>query len=369
MTKSITKADLVWLTYNTEICNVCHTVDDCSTQDIVFQTFRPHHIEHLRQIFADYKIANMKDQYNNKYAQIIGFSIEDLYLLMYKHGGDMFLNKPDNKVYYVPIDKIKYRHIFNRASTKMLSNLPDDKKINILKSLRQRCYMSAHGREKSEEALEKKTKKLLALLQVHIPPQFFEDELRKVRLITHEISQIPNIKEDIESFKHLPIKRKQELLRKVSEITAKYNRIDTPSIHFPSQKQIDKDEGIADWISTEAFACERNVYINKNSLKNADGMFALSLAWHETTHVAQSYGDYSKYPLVEELFNQNLDFLQKMSETYLFHPQEKVVYALERHFIENIIKYTGAKTTSDTFEYTPEYNIAGQYIHRDMRTR
>jgi len=369
MTKSITKADLVWLTYNTEICNTCRTVDDCFTQDIVFQVYRPHHLDKLHQIFSDYKIVDTKDKKNNCYAKIKNFTINDLYYAIREYNGDMFLNISDNKVYFVPIDRVKYRRIFNRTPIRILINLPDSVKLNILKSLRQKCYMSAKGKEKSEDALYKKTNKLWALLQLHIPSQFMEDEMRKVRLIAGEIAQLPNIKENIEGFRHLPLKEQQNLLTKVCEITARHNHIDVPNIRFLTQKQTDADAGLEKWISAEAFSYEKNVCINKSFFKKDDGVQALSLAWHETTHVAQAYGDYSKYPLVEELFNQNLDFLQKMPQTYLFHPQEEVVYSLEKQFIEKVVEFTGVKTNDATFIYEPEYDIATQYIHRSMHLR
>lgn len=369
MTNAISKADLMWLSYNTEICNDCQTVDDCLSQDIVFRVYRPHHREKLHQIFADYKMRDMKDRENNRYTKITGFNIGDLYQMMKENGGDMFLNTSDGKTYYVPIDKKKYRRIFNRVSAKMLANLPSGKKINILKSLSQKCYMTPQGREKSEQALSKKTDKILALLQIRIPSQFFEDELRKVRLITAEIAKISNIKESLEKFSKLPFKKQQELLKKVCEITAKYNHIDMPNVIFMTQKQIDKDEGLDKWVSAEAFSYERNVCINKDFLKKIDGAQALSLAWHETTHIAQALGDYSQYPLVEEMFNQSLDFLQKMPETYIFHPQEKVVYALEKQFIEKIVENTGIKTNDSTFSYAPEYDIATQFMHRSVNMK
>jgi len=369
MKKSISEADLSWLIYNTEISNFCASADDCFTQNIVFHIYRPHHKEKIHQIFSDCKITDMKDSENNDYAEISNFTIEDLYSQMREKGGDMFLNATDGRIYYIPLDKNKNRRIFNCASTRMLANLPSNKKINILKSLRQKCYMTASGRDKSDFALAKKTDKILALLQIQIPQQFVEDELRKVRLITAEIAKIPNIKEYIERFAKLSAKKKQDILRKVCEITAKYNNIDMPTINFLTQKQVDKEEGIADWISEEAFAYEKNVCINKDILNKIDGVQALSLAWHETTHVAQAYADYSKYPLVEEMFNQSMDYLQKMPETYLFHPQEKVTYTLEKQFVEKIVENTGIKTNDSTFIYNLEYNIATQYLHRAQRIK
>lgn len=369
MTKALKKSDLAWLTYNTEISNCSNSLDDCLAQEVIFRIYRPHHQDKVRQIFSDYKVVNMKDKDNNRYAKINGFTIGDLYKLIRENDGDMFLNLSDGKVYYVPIDKKKYRHIFNRAPAKLLAALPSAHKIKIIESLNQLCFVSARGKEKSEEALSKKTDKILAMLNIKIPPQFLEDELRKVRLITAEIAKLPDIREYLERFGKLPAKKQQDLLRKVCEITAKYNHIDMPNVKFMTKKQIDKEAGSDDWVSAEAFAYENNVCINTNSIKKIDGVQALSLAWHETTHIAQATADYSQYPLIEEMFNHNFDFIQKMPETYIFHPQEKVVYALEKQFIENVVKNTGIKTNEGTFSYMPEYDITTQYLKRAINTK
>ena len=340
------------------------SADNCTAQDIIFRVYRPHHREKLHQIFSEYQTRDLKDELNNKYVKITNFTIGNLYRLMRENGGDMFLNNCDGRVYYVPIDKKRYHRIFNRTSTRILANLTSAQKLKILKSLSQKCYMSPEGEEKSQKALNKKTDKILALLQIRVPKQFIENEMRKVRLITAEIAKIPNIKADIENFRKLPSKKKQELLKKTCEITAKYNGIDMPYVRFLTQKQIDKGEGLADWVSAEAFCYEKNICINKDFLKKIDGAQALSLAWHETTHIAQAFGDYSKYPLVEDIFNQSLDFLQKMPETYISHPQEKIVYALEKQFIEDIVKNTGMKPDDNTFSYALEYDITTQYLKR-----
>lgn len=369
MNQSLSKADLMWLSYNTEICNHCESVDDCLSQDVLLRVYRPHHQAKLHQIFQSFQTKDMKDQQNNRYVQINNFKISDLYELMRENGGDMFLNTSNGKTYFVAVDKRKYHRIFNRAPVKMLANLPPAKKINILKSLSQQCYTCAKSRDESQKALSKKTNKILALLQIPIPRRFMENELRKVRLIAAEIAQISNIKPMLENFRKLPIKKQKELLIKVCAITAKYNRIEMPNVQFLSARQMQQDEGIADWVQAEAFSYENNVCINTGSLKKLDGVQSLSLAWHETTHIAQATGDYSQYPLVEEMFNQSLDFLEKMPETYIFHPQEKIVYALEKHFIEKVVQNAKLLTNASTFDYTPEYDITTQYTQRSLHPR
>lgn len=369
MSENISKSNLNWLTYNTEICNVCDSVDECFSQDIVFRLYREHHLQKIHEIFSDYEIKSKKDSDNYVCVKIRHFTIGDLYQQIYQNGGDMFLNRSDGKTYYIPINKKKYRRMFNSLSTRMLANLPPNKKMDILKSLSQRCYMLSGGRKSSEESLSKKSNKILALLQIPIPQQFFEDERRKVRLIVAEIAKIPDIRKSVENFADLPTKKQYSILHKVCEITAKYNNIDVPNLMFLTQKQIDKDEGLDEWVAAEAYAYEKNVCINTDFLKKIDGAQALSLAWHETTHVAQATADYSKYPVVEEMFNHSFDFLQKMSDTYIFHPQEKIVYALEKQFIENIVENIGIKTNDSTFQYSPEYDVASQYVHRSLKAK
>ena len=369
MTHELCKSDLIWLVDNTEVDNVCASIDDCYAQNLVLKIYRPHHQEKVCQIFADFEKIVKTPKNNNTYIKIKGYTPGDLYQAIRQQGGDMFLNGSDGKIYYVPLDKNRNRRIFNCTPPRILANLPSHKKLEILKSLSQKCYFSSKHKQMHETALAKKTDKLIALLQLKIPQDFMDDEMRKLRLITADIAKIPDIREKLENFRRLPRQQQKNLLRSVCEITAKYNRIPAPNLKFLNQKQIDRDAGLDKWVSAEAYAYDKNICINTDFLNKIDGAQALSLAWHETTHIAQATADYSKYPSVEALFNQNLDFLQKMPETYLFHPQEQVVFTLEKQFIEKLVENTRIRTTDATFEYMPEYNIAEQYFHRALQRK
>ncbi|MBP5352352.1 MAG: hypothetical protein J6Y91_01130 [Alphaproteobacteria bacterium] len=369
MTYSLNKLDLIWLIDNTEVANVCASIDECNRQELVLKVYRAHHRGKVEEIFADFKTAVRVDKDKNICIKIKNFTPGDFYDSIEMLGGKMFLNSSDGKIYYVPLDKHKNRRLFNQTPSRILANLPSHKKLEILKSFSQDCFYELKYKTKHELALAKKTDKLFALLQLKIPKEFMDDEMRKIRLITAEIAQIQGIKKKLENFNRVPRAQQKSLLKTVCELTAKYNRIDTPNVKFLSQKQIDKDEGLDKWVSTEAFTYGKNVCINMDYLDKIDGAQALSMAWHETTHVAQATGDYSQYPLVEEMFGRNLDYLQKMPETYLFHPQEQVVFALEKQFIEKLVENTKIRTNDKTFEFMTEYNVAEQYFHRAIQRK
>ena len=363
------KADYIWLTRNTEISNVVENIDDCECEELVLRLYREHHLAHLQQIFADYKTELYTDENDYLQLKIKGFTVNDFYQCAQDFRTQQFFNSADGKFYYVPVDRAAKRHILNGTNPKILANLPTHRKLDILLSFSQKCYASETSRIVSEKSLLKKTDKLLALLQLQIPPAFIEDELRKVRLITAEIARIPHIKEHLEDFAALPLSKQKELLHKTCAITAKYNRIKIPTLSFLTEEQIDQDCDIAVWADVDAYSYGKNVVINQDKIKNLSGAQALSLAWHETTHVAQETGDYSSYPSVEKMFNSNLGYLQKMSDVYLFHPQEQVVYALEKQFIEKLVENTKIKTNDSTFSFAPEYNIATQYLHKAMQRK
>lgn len=363
------KTDYIWLTRNTEISNVVNDVADCDKEDLVLRLYRKHHLARLKQIFTDYKTELYADENDYFQLKIKGFTLKDFCYCAQNFRTQQILNIKDGRTYYIPVDKSAKRRVLNHTNPRILANLPTHKKLDILLSICQKCYVSETTKIASENALARKTDKLLALLQLKISSSFMEDELRKVRLITAEIAQIPRIQKYLENFATLSLRKQKELLKKTCEISAKYNKIEMPKLCFLTEEDIAKDCNIAQWANVDAYSYEKNVVINQDKLKHLSGAQALSLAWHETTHVAQGTGDYSAYPLVELMFNENLGYLQEMSETYLFHPQEQVVYALEKQFIENLVENTKIKTNDSTFSFASEYNIATQYLHRAMQRK
>jgi len=296
--------------------------------------------------------------------EVQNLSIYEFCDIAIDNGSDLYFNQPDGKIYYVPVDKDKYEHIFRRSTPKMLAALPNRKKLDILMAIHQDSYTSISAEDKHNEKLNKHIDKLQALLQLKISPQFWAAEQRKIRLIIADIANIAYIKHKLDNFQEMPLKNQKKLLKDVSAITARYNCINKPNIMFVSQKQIEADKGLSQWMETEAYTYENNILINMDIVKSLSGLQAISSAWHETNHVAQAYADYKQFPEAESLFNQRLNFLQQMPETYIFHPQELVTYALERLFIEECNSRIKLLLDERNYSYQSEYDISSHYMQR-----
>lgn len=90
----------------------------------------------------------------------------------------------------------------------------------------------------------------------------------------------------------------------------------------------------------------------------------MTLAFHETTHVAQSNLDYKDFPEMEEMFSHRLNYLQNYADTYSATPLEMVTYNLEQEFCEQMNKRLKLKVRD--YSYNNEYNVAKQYIQKAM---
>jgi hypothetical protein len=209
---------------------------------------------------------------------------------------------------------------------------------------------------------------LHALLQIRIPPEFMEDELRKIRLIAAEIAKLPNIKKKLENFHSLSKVQQKKLFAATAAITAKYTGIQAPNLFLVNNEEV-KQFAHADWVEADAFAFEKNIYINTDKLDKLSGIQCLSLAWHETNHIAQSYADYGKYPIMEDILSHRLNYLNEFEDVYIMHPQEKVNYALEKQFIEECVARTGLAPDSKTFLPRSEYDVATQYMAKSMQRK
>ena len=125
----------------------------------------------------------------------------------------------------------------------------------------------------------------------------------------------------------------------------------------------------ADWVDADAFSFEKNIYINTDKFKDLSGIQCLSLAWHETNHVAQSYGDYTQYPIMEDILSHRLNYLNEYADIYIMHPQEKVNYALEKRVMVESVVRIGLRADDKTFLPRVEYDVATQYMVKSMQRK
>ena len=362
------KREFIWLTRNTDIDNVCESINDCAVTDVVFKVFRAHNLAHVQEIFGAHQIRLYKDENDFHYAEIKNYSLDAFADEAKLHNADIMYNDPNGKLYYVPADAKAYMRNFRRSTPAMLYGLSTRKKLDMLFALNQDCYMTQKIQENRDTFLDANSDKLNALLDLQIPPLFWEDELRKIRLITADIAKIPNIKPNLEKFHSLSKLQQRKLFAQVSAITAKYNNIQAPNLFLLNNEEVQKFAH-ADWVDADAFAFEKNIYINTDKLKNMNGLQCLSLAWHETNHIAQSYGDYAKYPIMEEIFSHRLNYLNEYADVYIMHPQEKVTYALEKQFIEEGVARIGLIPDKQMFVPRDDYTVATQYLMKSMQRK
>ena len=362
------KKDYIWLTRNTEINNVCNRFEDCNTEPVEFKLFRASHLPQLRQIFADNRTELYRDKQDTCYLTVTDMTVSDFCNIALQHNSDLIYNDADGRIYYDPSDRSKYQHFLRRNTTQTLSRLSPQKKLDILLSISKECYMSLHGKEQHEAALDRQANKLNALLQLPISHEFWENERRKIRLIAADIAQIPHIKEKIEDFNTLNLAEQKKLLYKVSGLIAKYNRIKTPRLIMLTTEQIQQFQ-LDDWVEADAFAFDKTLYICTDKLKEQSGIRCLALAWHETNHIAMSTGDYSRFPTMENMLNPHLNYINGVEQSYIFHPQEKINYALEKQFIEECVARTGIKKLGNTYAPSAEFDVATQYISRSLQKK
>lgn len=360
------KKDYIWLTRNTDIDNVCDDFESCGQQDVVFKLFRQSHLPIIREIFADNRTEECTDNRDNCYFEVKDMTIDDLCSIAWDYNSNLIYNDSDGKIYYDPADRRKYLHFMRRHTAKELSELSPQKKLDILFSINKLCYSSAHADDEHEEALNRQADKINALLQLPIPTEFWEREKRKIRLISAAIARIPNIKQQLENFNLLSPSTQKKLLNQTIRITARYNGIKPPEMHLLTAKQMEK-YNLADWANADAFACEKVMYICADKIKDKTGIYGLSLAWHETNHIAMSHGDYSQFAFMDDMLNTQLSYVNDIPQSYIMHPQEKINYALEKQFVEECVARTGINMHDLVFKPAAEFDVAAQYIARSLK--
>lgn len=359
----ISKRDYIWLERNTIINSYCEKIDDADKSCLALKVYRPHHIEKLYDIFADYKLDLHKDSDNLLYVIINGQTLDDLWNESVKHGGDLILDTDDCRAFYVPADKEKYKRIVRKSSAKMLASLSTRKKLDILLGMSQDIFYSEHAEKQHEKFIEKNMDKLLPLMMMKFPKKFVDDEKRKMRLVAADIAKIPNIKNILDNFETLSLDEKKLLMDNVVEITAKYNRINKPNIYFLTTEEINDNLSVSEWLETDAYASLDNVCFDVSKVDKYSGLKCMTLALHEAWHVGQNFGDFSNYENVEDMLSEKLKYLEDCSATYSLTANELLAYNMENLFMEEVVKLTKANVKDeDVSDLKLNYDISAQYV-------
>lgn len=360
----ISKEEYKWLEHHTDILNNVPDLNDYAQQNIKFKVYRPNHIQRIKDIFKEYQCVSGRNK-NDIWIKIKGLTIDDFNDIACSYSGDLIYDMQCHDINYIPMDK-KYNYkIIRRSPANLLSNLNNRKKLDILFSFAQSIFISEEKRQKHLNFIEQNSAKFLALLQLKIPTDFMREEYKKVQKITEQISSLPNIKNKLKNFTLLPQTQQFNLVKEVSRITAEVNGVTPPKVHFITSKQANNDSKVAEWVQTDAYADFQDIYINKDLLKSYSGIEALSLAFHETTHIAQSNLDYPEFPEMEDMFSHRLGYLQNHADTYTAIPVEMVTYNLEQEFCEQLDSKLNMKMHD--YEYETEYNNAQRYMIKALR--
>ncbi len=360
----ISKEEYKWLEHHTDILNNVPDINDYAQQNIKFKVYRPGHVQKIKNIFKEYQCISGQNK-NDIWVKVKGLTIDDFNDIAGRCSADLIYDMSAHDINYIPMNKKHNYKIIRRSTAKLLSNLNNRKKLDILFSFAQGIFTSDKKYKRQFDFIEQNSNKFIALLQLKINKDFMRQEYKKVNKITEQITALPNIRKKLENFALLPKTEQFSLLKETSRITAEVNGVTPPNIHFITNKQAHKDSKIAEWVQTDAYAGFHDIYINKDLLKSYSGIEALSLAFHETTHIAQSNSDYSEFPEIEEMFSHRLDYLQNHADTYTAIPMEMVTYNLEQEFCEQLDSKLNMKMHD--YEYETEYNNAQQYMIKALR--
>lgn len=359
----INKEEYKWLERHTDILNRVSNLEDSAYTDIKFKIYRPAHVQKVKDMFKDYKCASGQNK-NDMWVKVKGLTITEFNNNICYFNADLIYDMAENDINYILADQKFNRKIVRRATPKLLANLSNRKKLDILFSFAQNPFPNEEKRLKQFDFIEQNSDKFVALLQLKIPAGFMRKETEKVEKITAKIAALPNIRTKMNNFQLLPKSEQQALICETARLTAEINGVKPPKVHFITNKQANSDPD-ANWIQTDAFAEFHDIYINKDLVKSYSGIEALTLAFHETTHIAQSNTDYKDFPEMEEMFSHRLNYLQNHVDTYSAVPMKMVTYNLEQEFCNQLEQRLNLKMRD--YIYHEEYGIARQYIQKALR--
>lgn len=360
------KEDYIWLERNTEIVCTCKSLEECAVKDVKFKVYRENHLKHLRQIFKDCPLKMRRDRKDGLPCLTVkGFTVDNFYDIALENNAALVLDTTAKKVHYISADKDKNRRIFRKSSAKLLANLPNRKKLNILYAFSTSFFTTEEQDNRLTKTITRNADKFNALLQLKFPKDFVRDEIKKIDEIVEEIAGIPQIKRKLSGFCRLSFPEQKKLMDTVCRLTAEKNGIPEPKTTYLTQKEMAEQDSFAKWLDTDAFTSERDIFFNKERFSVTSGIESLSMAFHETCHIAQMYADYKQFPEMEEILGAKLLYLSSYEETYLSSPQEMLAYQLEKEFIQQMEKQLKMKNRQNFYE--SEYAETAVFLHKALR--
>ena len=310
--------------------------DNCSMKSydgehILFQPIKPRAAQKVLKIVKDNRLENI--------------SMEDVGKILQK---------------YYPIYQSRKKlkeHQFSSMSAEEVASLPIEKKLDYMESL----FYASQTVEDTVNVCKRNEENIRAcLFGMDFPQSFWINEKKLADRYVNLITGQPEIIDKLKNWQQTSLNDKKFLIEQSGKVFKHIYGIKPDIVYFTTEEERAKNRAMGLPENSHIYAAyqkDGKIHFNVERLQSSDNFFAISVLFHEGTHLRQHLQTF-KDSVVNRIFNCSLDNITagenivfndkealSYKDLYTMQPSETHAYGLQEYVEQQITEKTGIEKT------------------------
>ncbi|MBO5038812.1 MAG: hypothetical protein J6C85_05090 [Alphaproteobacteria bacterium] len=237
---------------------------------------------------------------------------------------------------------------FSNMTPQQVAELSLEQKLEYVELL----FPSQQTKDELMSVCQKNEENLRAcLFNMDFPKSFWNNEKKSADRFVSLIVKQPEITDKMKNWRDTSLDDKKQMIQQVGKIF-EYVYQTAPEIVFftlEDEKAERRSLGLnEDAPISAAYYQNGKIHFNEERLQSSDNFFAVSVMFHEGTHLRQDINNFDN-PLVERIFNSNLtnihvyenEINNRTGDLYTMQPSEIHAYGLQEYVEQQITEKLG----------------------------
>lgn len=257
--------------------------------------------------------------------------------------------------------KVKARKFdqFAQMNPQQVADLPLEKKLEYMEVV---FPVNQTVNELKAVCAENKENIRTCLYGIDFPQSFWVKEKKSAERFAALVAEQPEIADKIKNWQNTTLEEKKAVINQAGKVFEYVYGI-APEVGYftPDEERArNKANGMAEDAHIEAaYQFKGKVYFNEERLQNSDNLFAVSVLFHEGTHLRQHFETFEN-PLVERIFSchmgnaatyEDIESNKKSADymdLYALQPSEKHAHGLQKYVEQQLMEKMGVEKTHFT---------------------
>lgn len=249
-------------------------------------------------------------------------------------------------------EKEKKIEQFSKMSTQEVANLSLEQKLDYIEIL----FPSYQNMDQLKEICQNNQENLRAcLFNIDFPKSFWINEKKSTDRYVSLIASQPEIIDKIKNWQETSLDDKKFVIQQSAKIFKYIYGVAPEIAYFTPEEERSRIRAMGGDEKAHinaAYFSKGKIHFNEERLQNSDNFFAVSVLFHEGTHLRQHHNNFNN-PLVERIFDSNLTHInayemlsndkdaKNYKDLYTMQPAEAHAYGLQEYFEQRFTERTG----------------------------